>query len=50
MEHKLIFESLKKIIIFGNKKVGKTSLISKIKHLKNDETYKPSESKILLFK
>ena len=50
MEENLKFESLKKIIIFGNKKVGKTSLISKIKNKRFDENYKPSESKINFFK
>ena len=50
MENNIKFENFKKIIIFGGKKVGKTSLISKINDMKFNEIYTPSKSKFNFFK
>ena len=50
MENNFIFQANKKIIILGGKKVGKTSLISKLKNSKFTSKYKPSECNIYLFK
>ena len=50
MENNIIFQANKKILILGGKKVGKTSLISKLKNNKFSNKYKPSECNIYLFK
>jgi GTPase SAR1 family protein len=48
MEKNIIFESNKKILILGGKKVGKTSLITKMKNLQFTNKYNPSECNIYL--
>jgi GTPase SAR1 family protein len=48
MKKNIIFESNKKILILGGKKVGKTSLITKMKNLQFTNKYNPSECNIYL--